>query len=70
LKQLYPNATIGSIQSASRSYPDTIAIDLTKKNQPLDEQVADSLGIKAGQPPLDEPLPDGEILIIIGTDFK
>ncbi len=70
LRQLYPNATISSIQAASRSYPGTIAIDLTKKNQPLDEQVADSLGIKAGQPPLGEALPAGDILIIIGTDFK
>ncbi len=70
LRQLYPNATIISSEPASRNYPATIAIDLTKKNQPLDEQVADSLGIKAGQPPLGEPLPDGDILVIIGADYK
>lgn len=70
IRQLYPNASIVSNEPASRTYPATIAIDLTKKNQPLDEQVADSLGIKAGKPPLGEPLPDGDILIIIGGDFK
>lgn len=70
IRQLYPNATIISNEPASRNYPGTIAIDLTKKNQPLDEQVSDALGIKAGKAPLGEPLPDGDILIIIGDDFK
>jgi hypothetical protein len=69
LKKLYPNATILATQAASRSYQTSIAIDLTKKNQPLDEQVADSLGIKAGTPPLGESMPDGDILIIVGADY-
>jgi hypothetical protein len=69
LRQLYPNATIISSQAASRAYQTSITIDLTKKNQPLDEQVADSLGIKAGQSPLGESIPDGDFLIIIGADY-
>jgi hypothetical protein len=70
LKQLYPNASIISSGPASRNYNTSIAIDLTKKNQPLDEQVADSLGIPAGKPPVGEAMPEGDILVIIGTDYK
>jgi hypothetical protein len=70
LKQLYPNATIASSEAASRSYPTTITIDLAKKNQPLNEQIADSLHIQAGQVPLGEPVPRADFLIIIGEDYR
>lgn len=66
----FPNANIVVKQPASRSFPNTIAIDLTKKNQPLDEQIADTLGIKTGQLPLGITLPaSADILIIVGQDY-
>ncbi len=70
IKQAYPNARITSIEKASRSYPTTITIDLTKKNQPLDEQIADSLHIQPGKVPLGEPTPETDFLIIIGQDYE
>lgn len=70
IKQAYPNATIVSTENASRAYPTSIAIDLTKQNQPLAEQVADSLKIQSGKQPLGEPLPDADFLIIIGQDYR
>jgi len=66
----FPNATIVAKEAASRDFPTSIAIDLTKANQPLDEQVADTLGIKSGQLPLgiSSPAP-ADIVIIIGQDY-
>jgi len=67
----FPNATIVVKDVAPRLFPNSLAIDLTKKNQPLDEQVADSLGIKAGQLPLGISSPaSADILIIIGQDYS
>ncbi len=68
--QAFPNARIVYKGKASRSYPTSIVIDVTKKNQPLAEQVADSLKIQAGKQPLGEAEPAAEILIIIGQDFR
>lgn len=66
----FPNSTIVAKQPASRTFPNSIAIDLTKSNQPLDEQIADTLGIKTGQLPLgiDSPA-NADILIIVGQDY-
>jgi hypothetical protein len=66
----FPNSTIVLKDTAPRTFPNSIAIDLTKKNQPLDEQIADTLGIKAGQLPLGIGAPNSDFLIIIGQDYK
>jgi len=66
----FPNASIVAKQAASRTFPTTITIDLTKTNQPLDEQIADTLGIKSGQLPLGISSPaSADILIIVGQDY-
>lgn len=63
----FPNATLIAKQDAPRLFPKTIIVDVTKKNQPLAEQIADTLGFSAGQIPLGIIVPNGtEILIIIG----
>ncbi len=63
----FPNATLISKEDAPRLFPKTIIVDVTKKNQPLAEQIADTLGFNAGQVPLGIVVPNGtEILIIIG----
>lgn len=63
----FPNATLISKEDAPRLFPKTIIVDVTKKNQPLAEQIADTLGFSAGQVPLGIIVPNGtEILIIIG----
>lgn len=67
--QAFPNARIVYKGKASRTYPTSIVIDVTKKNQPLAEQVADSLKIQAGKQPLAEPEPAADMLIIIGQDY-
>jgi hypothetical protein len=67
----YPNTQIVKKSDATRSFPTSIVIDVNKVNQPLDEQIADSLGVKAGVMPLGEAAPDGtDFLIIIGQDYK
>ena len=67
----FPNATITAKTTATRAYPTSIVIDLTAANQPLAEQVADSLRIAGGKLPLGETSPDDtDILIIIGQDYK
>jgi hypothetical protein len=65
----FPNASIVDKES-TRSFSNTIVIDLSGKNQPLAEQIADSLGIKAGQVPLGIATPAADLLIIIGQDKK
>jgi len=67
----YPNAQIVKKSDATHAFPSSIIIDVNKTNQPLDEQIADSLGIKGGVMPLGEAAPDGtDFLIIIGQDYK
>jgi hypothetical protein len=69
--EAFPNATIMVKTTATRTYPTSIVIDLTAANQPLAEQIADSLRIKGGKLPLGETSPDdADILIIIGKDYK
>jgi hypothetical protein len=64
---VFPNATIVAKDQAPRLFPQSIAVDLTKASQTLDEQIADTLGIKAGQLPLGITPPAGaEFLIFIG----
>lgn len=65
----YPNATIVNKAVAPRVFANSIVIDATKANQPLAEQIADALGIKAGQLPLGIAAPAADILIIVGQDF-
>jgi len=67
--QAYPNAHIVHKGKASHSYPTSIVIDNTQKNQPLAEQIADSLSIHGGKQPLGEPAPSADIWIIIGQDY-
>lgn len=63
----FPNVTLLQKQDAPRLFPKSIVVDVTKKNQPLAEQLADSLGYQAGILPLGINVPAGtEILIIIG----
>lgn len=69
VRSALPNATITSQGPASRSYPTSITADLTGKNQPLTEQVADILHIQGGKLPLGEPAPSADLLIIIGQDY-
>ena len=66
----FPNTTIVQKDVAPRLFPTSIAIDLSKKNQPLDEQIADTLGIKTGQIPLGVNVSNSDFLIIIGQDYK
>jgi len=67
--QDYPNATIVYKGKASRTYPTSLVIDESKKNQPLAEQIADSLSLHGGQQPLGEAEPAADIWIIIGQDY-
>ena len=65
--QKFPNSTIVYKGSAPRLFPASIIIDLTRNNQPLDEQLADTLGISTGQLPLGISAPaNAQLLIIIG----
>lgn len=67
----FPNVTVVSKDVAPRNFPTTIVVDMTQKNQPLNEQVADSLGYKSGRLPLGIVLPvNSDILIIIGEDQR
>ncbi len=66
----FPNAAITAKAPASRAYPTSIVADLSTKNQPLAEQVADTLAIQGGKLPLGEPAPEADLLIIIGADYK
>lgn len=65
----FPNATIVQKDAAPRLFPSSIAIDLTQQNQALDEQVADTLGIKTGQLPLGISVTGADMLLIIGQDY-
>jgi hypothetical protein len=66
----FPNATIVSKDAAPRSFPETIVIDLAKNKGALNEELADTLGIKAGQLPLGVSAANADFLIIIGQDYK
>lgn len=71
VKSSYPNAQIVGSIAASRAYPSSIIVDLTKSNQAQIEHMADSLNIRAGQTPIGEPIePAADVLIIIGQDYK
>jgi hypothetical protein len=66
----FPNATIAATTTASRTYPTSLAIDISEKNQPLAEQVADTLGLQGGKLPLGESAPAADLLILIGQDYR
>lgn len=66
----FPNATIVQKDVAPRTFPKTIVIDVTGKNGTMNEQIADTLGVTAGQLPLGVSASNADFLIIIGQDYQ
>jgi hypothetical protein len=64
----FPNARIADKPAAPRTFPTTIIIDISGKQEGLAQQIADTLGIQKGILPTGVTAPSADFLIIVGQD--